>query len=350
MKKIFILFFIFALFMPVSCVADELDIPTFEVNEVFVQTNYSFSEVPGDSESKISDEAGDEAQGEGDSETSNQANSVPVKKTNIEADGSNLTVYLDGPGTLYKMCRKYFDNVDTGKEYGEEIWTNITSVTLYGRIDARDFSTLKWNFRNLKDVDLSSTKITAYSGKYGTNEGYYDGGDYSVYNSNMIPIGAFFYWQSNDIREFPRELYDEGMVSLRSIRLPDGVRVIRRNAFARAYNLKEINVPEGITTIEMVAFRYCTSIEKLYLPSTINNIGWLAFTDMYALKEVHIKARYAPSENQSFGNYPDSDTRGYVILDDANYSEKTKATLYVPAGCKANYRDWEKYFVKIVEE
>jgi hypothetical protein len=268
----------------------------------------------------------------------------------IKVNGSDLVVRLDEPGALYKMCHKHFNYVDTNSEYGEQVWSNITNVTIYGTIDARDFSTLKWNFRNLKNVDLGGTRIAGYSGKYGTNEGYYDGGAYSVYNANEVPIGAFFYWQNNRIREFPNELYDEGMASLQSIKLPEGVKTIRRNAFARAYNLKEINVPEGVERIEMVAFRYCTSIEKLYLPSTIKNIGWLAFTDMYSLKEVHIKARYIPSEDQSFGNYPDSDNRGYVVMGDVNYSEKTNAVLYVPAGCKANYKDWEKYFVKIVEE
>jgi hypothetical protein len=350
MKKIFILYFIFALFMPVSCVADELEVPVFETNEVFNQTNCSdseaVSEVPEDSDS----DAVSEAQGEADSEAGSQASNTPANRTDIEAYGSNLVVYLKEPGTLYKVCRKYFDNVDTGKEYGEEIWGDITSITLTGTIDARDFSTLKWNFRNLKDVDLSGVKIAAYGGEYGTNEGYYDGGIYSVYNANEIPIGAFFYWSSNVIRNFPSDLFDEGMASLRSIKLPEGVNVIRRNAFARAYNLKEINIPEGVEVIEMVAFRYCTSIEELYLPSTLKDIGWLAFTDMYALKEVHIKAKNAPSENQSFGNYPDSDNRGYVVVGDVNYSEKTNAVLYVPAGCKVNYKDWEKYFVKIVEE
>lgn len=375
MKKIFILYFIFALFMPVSCVADELEVPVLETNEIFIQTNYSaseaVSEAPEDSDSDAVSEAQGEAvsevQGEVSSEVGSQASNAPANRTDIEAYGSNLTVYLNEPGTLYKMCRKYFDNVDTDKEYGEEIWGNITSITLSGIIDARDFSTLKWNFRNLQNVDLGGAKIVSYRGKYGTNEGYYDGGVFSTYNANEIPIGAFFYWQSNDIREFPSELYDEGMTSLRSVKLPDGVKVIRRNAFARAYNMKEINIPEGVESVEMVAFRYCMSIEKLYLPSTLKNVGWLAFTEMSSLKEVHIAAKNMPIEEtghsslQTFGNRLDASQvggeigqiwRGWVIQMEGQQSsnEKTDAVLYVPVGCKANYKDWEKYFVKIVEE
>ena len=289
------------------------------------------------------------------------------RNVDIEAVDNHLTAWPTNPGMLYKMCRKFFDNEDTDKEYGDEIWGDITSVTLYGTIDARDFSTLKWNFRNLQDVDLSNTNISAYSGEYGTNEGYYDGSSYSVYFANEIPIGAFFYWQSNHIREFPAELNDEGMPSLRSVKLPEGIKTIRRNAFARAYNMKEINIPEGVETVEMVAFRYCMSIEKLYLPSTLKNVGWLAFTEMPSLKEVHIAAPEIPTEDnshgtpQTFGNRLDASQledvighifRGWVIEMEgyASMNEKTEAVLFVPVGSKDKYKDWEKYFVRIEEE
>ena len=358
MKKI--LYFISIWFTSISCVAAEPETPAFEVSEIFVQTQANYT--PGDAISEVSDEVYNGVQ----AEVGGEVSSVPAKNASIEAVDNKLTVYLDKPGTLYKMCRKYFDDVDTSKEYGEEIWGDITNVTLYGTIDARDFSTLKWNFRNLQDVDLSGVKIAAYSGKYGTNEGYDDGGIYSVYNANEIPIGAFFYWMGNDIREFPSELNDEGMPSLRSIKLPKGITAIRRNAFARAYNMKEINIPEGVESVDMVAFRYCMSIEKLYLPSTLSVVGWLAFTEMSSLKEVHIAAKSAPTEEnlgsiQSFGNRLDASQvggevgqiyRGWVIQMEGHQTsnEKTDAVLYVPAGCKANYKDWEKYFVKIVEE
>lgn len=389
MKKIFS--FIFALFMSVSCTAITVE-PTLEVGVSIIRSNYeeffatlnvrssehydvtlnsNWARITNITEAENFDVITIYCNENTDSKarcaeilvTTNYVSKqvqilqggkkVDAKKSaepEINANGNNLTVSLDEPGTLYKMCRKYFDYVGTSNEYGEQVWSNITNVTLYGTIDARDFSTLKWNFRNLKNVDLSGVKITAYSGEYGTNEGYYDGTSYSVYEANEVPIGAFFYWQENKIRNFPSELYDEGMASLQSVKLPGGIKTIRRNAFARAYNLEEINIPEGVETVEMVAFRYCTSIEKLYLPSTIKNIGWLAFTDMYSLKEVHIKARYVPFENQSFGNYPDSDNRGYVNVGDVNYSKKTKAVLYVPTGCKDVYKDWEKYFAEVVEE
>lgn len=284
-------------------------------------------------------------------------------KKYIKQTGDSLFVFLTEPGTLYQTYKN-----DDSKEYGEEVWGDVVKITIGGTVDARDFSTLKWNFRNLQYLDISGVTIYGYRGEYGTNEGYYDGTAYSIYNANEIPIGAFFYWENNDIREFPKEFYDEGMPSLRKIKLPDGIKTIRRNAFARAYNLTEINIPEGVETVDMVAFRYCMSIEKLYLPSTLKNIGWLAFTEMSMLKEVHIAAKEKPEEDtyhdgeeRSFGNRLDASQvegiigeilRGWVINIDGMepYNPKTNATLYVPKGCKNNYKKWEKHFQDIVEE
>ena len=254
------------------------------------------------------------------------------------------------PGSLYRICKMTFDGVDTNAEFGEEVWTGIKTLKISGDIDARDFSTIKWNLRGVETVDLSEATIAGYEGEYGTNEGYFDGGEYSRYPKNTIPIGAFFYWMGNQIREFPMEFYDEGVHSTKRIILPVGITRIGRNAFARNYNLKEINIPEGVTAIEMVAFRYCTSIEVLYLPESLSSIGYLAFTDMYSLREVHIKAHTAPTTDNSFGDYPDGDTRGGVLLDNPDYMTSTGARLYVPKGCRKNYEAWERYFQVIIEE
>lgn len=275
---------------------------------------------------------------------------------NIENDSAY--VKTTNSGMLYKLFYEKVNDAPADSLWGEDVWDTIKKIKIDGVIDAIDFTTLKWNFRNIENVDISGTKIVSYGGIYGTNEGYYEkGNEYSEYLKDEIPIGAFFYWGGHFFRSFPNEFYDEGMKSLRSIKLPDGIKVIRRNAFARAYNLKEINVPEGVEQIDMVAFRYCENVEKLYLPSTIKYIGWLAFTEMYALKEVHIKATNMPKEeriiNETFGNKLD----GYQIGDESlrgcvidEYHPMTNATLYVPKGCKDNYKKWEIHFKDIVEE
>lgn len=264
---------------------------------------------------------------------------------------NSITINTEGPGTLYSILYEKITGEHPKNVWGNEIWNNIHAITINGEIDARDFNTIKWNLQKIKYIDISNCTIKHYEGEYGTNEGYYDGGIYSVYEENQIPIGSFFYWMTHLFRPFPNEFIDEGMISIRGIKLPEGITTINRNAFARAYSLKEVNIPEGVTEIGMVAFRYCTSIKVLTLPSTLTTIGWLCFTDMYSLKEVHIKAENVPEHNQAFGNYPDSDNRGYVVVGDSNYREKTDATLYVPKGQLEKYTEaWGQYFDTIVEE
>lgn len=224
----------------------------------------------------------------------------------------------------------------------------ITSLKVSGVMDARDFNYIKWNVQNVQNVDITEAKIVAYSGSEGTNEGYQES-----YAADEIPIGAFFYWcshfeggveVSNDEKH-----YDEGMPSLRSVKLPSGIKAIRRNAFARAYNLTDINFPEGLECIDYVSMRYCVSLETVDLPSTLTSIGLWAFTEMAALKEVRCKAAVPPSLDSSFGTLTDyAGARGWVDLggyDPTNH----KAVLLVPEGSVDAYKnsDWGTFFKDI---
>ena len=91
----------------------------------------------------------------------------------------------------------------------------LTSLKINGRMDARDFDFIKWNCMSVEDVDLSGVSIDQYTGSYGTNEGY----SYT-YPANEIPLGAFFYWTNSYNHNNTTATSDEGMPSLKSIKLP----------------------------------------------------------------------------------------------------------------------------------
>ena len=290
----------------------------------------------------------------GSNENTSQQNS-PEPKSFINVYQDSIYVYTLNSGLLYPLFKSAVTGKETNDEWGEEVWDSITGVKIVGCIDARDFSTLKWNFRNLKNLDISETNIIAYKGIYGTVEGY----EYE-YNANAIPLGAFFYWQSNFIREFPSELFDEGMPSLKHIKMPSNIKCIERNAFARAYNLEDIEVPEGVVSINMCAFRHCHSIKKMYIPKSVQTIGFYAFTDMNSLTEIYFKSKVLPNyDKTAFGFYYDGTNtdyfnemwyvRGYIMEGDNTYLKYNDVTLYVPKGCKNVYKEWDIYF-KNVEE
>lgn len=273
----------------------------------------------------------------------NTASAEEVKKHPVECDSYGLTVCITTPsaGTV-------------GEQLSEYTCRNITSLLITGHIDARDFNFIKWNCINVQYIDLSGTVIDAYSGRDGTNEGYmFD------YDADEIPLGAFFYWIShaenhNGSMVFVDNgtgYYDEGMPSLKSVKLPQGIRAIRRNAFARAYNLTDINIPEGVESVDLVAFRYCTSLSEITLPSSLKEIGLLAFTSMYSLRTVHCRAAMPPVTNKSFGVICDSTDRGRVEVNSYSTDDKVE-NLYVPKGSRKAYVDagWLDYFLEISEE
>jgi len=223
----------------------------------------------------------------------------------------------------------------------------IHTLIIEGSINAKDFRYIKWNMLNIENVDLSNVAIEAYKGDSGTNEGYE-----AEYAANTIPLGAFFYWESHfengvDVDNEPK-FYDEGMSSIKTIKLPSSIVGIERNAFARAYNLVEINIPEGVTHIDYVSFRYCVSLKSITIPSTVTNIGLWAFTEMNALETVYCYAVNPPSTNQSFGGVDDIvGARGWVRND--TYNSEIKAVLYVPNESINAYKssEWNKYFKEI---
>ena len=199
----------------------------------------------------------------------------------------------------------------------------------------------------MQAIDLSEVRIVAYSGDEGTNEGYAE--DYAA---DEIPQGAFFYWyqriENGDIVDNDQTHSDEGMPSIRSVKLPSGIKAIRRNAFARAYNLTDINFPEGLESIDYVSFRYCVSLESIDLPSTLKEIGCWAFTEMASLKNVTCRAAVPPTLDDSFGTLTDvQGARGWVDM--RGYDSTTEAVLRVPEASVEAYKNsaWGTFFKTI---
>ena len=223
---------------------------------------------------------------------------------------NSLSIHLDKAGTL-------------SSKISISQASNLLQLKLSGHMDARDFDFIKWKCMKIEVVDLADIVIDKYVGADGTNEGYD-----ATYEANEIPLGAFFYWNTSKKYNYEGMPKDEGMASLKKIVLPQGIKAIRRNAFARAYNLTEINIPEGVETIDYVAFAICTSLEELRLPSTLKTVGKLAFADMNKMKRFYVSATTPPTASSN------------------SFQGITDATLYVPSGTESLYRNatgWKNF-------
>ena len=217
---------------------------------------------------------------------------------------TSASIYLERAGTL-------------SSKISQSQASELLKLKLSGHMDARDFDFIKWDCMKVEEVDLSDVVIDSYAGIEGTEEG-----NNKTYAANEIPSGAFFYWENVHKYNYDGIPIDEGMPSLKKIVLPNGITAIRRNAFARAYNLTEINIPEGVEAIDYVSFAICTSLEHITLPSTLKTVGQLAFADMTSLRKVYVNATTPPSASSN-----------------AFQGLSNQAILYVPNGTENLYRN-----------
>jgi len=133
----------------------------------------------------------------------------------------------------------------------------LTSLTITGTMDARDFHALM-NIPNLSVLDISGVTIAAYSGTGGTRS------NITNYLANALPPGAFSYSVNN------QNLYTQ-------ITLPTAITAIGNSAFQDCNNLTSIIIPSGVTSIGDYAFGSCSSLQSVSIPSIVSTIGDGAF-------------------------------------------------------------------------
>lgn len=120
---------------------------------------------------------------------------------------------------------------------------------------------------------------------------------------------------------------------LTSIIIPSNVQSIGICSFANCVEMESATLEEGVTAISDCAFAYANSLSTVSIPSTLESIGNYAFNGCTSLTSVTVDIAVPLSINTN------------------TFSNRTNATLYVPAGCKAAYEaaDYWKEFKEIVE-
>lgn len=130
---------------------------------------------------------------------------------------------------------------------------DITSLTIKGTLDARDFKFIADNLNKLEDIDLSQATIIAY----GNNETPLFALTLN-YEAHTIPCYSFF-----------------GM-KLKSMKLPSNLKAIGSGAFAGCSNLNNIVLPATVDSIAPYAFN-ATGLTSIALPASVKIAGDGAF-------------------------------------------------------------------------
>lgn len=134
--------------------------------------------------------------------------------------------------------------------------TTITSLTITGTIDQRDFNAIRDSMQALTNIDMSEANIAAYS--IGSQ-------------INVIPSFAFSSCQN-----------------LTSINIPNSVTKIEQYSFNNCPKLKSIIIPNSVTTIGSSAFNECNNLESINIPSSVTSIEKSAFYNCSSLTSIDI--------------------------------------------------------------
>ena len=79
-----------------------------------------------------------------------------------------------------------------------------------------------------------------------------------------------------------------GCSGLVSVDIPDSVTGIMDSAFGDCTSLESVGISEGLTEIGAYAFIRCTSLGYIDIPASVTKIGWDAFKGCTSLKEVRL--------------------------------------------------------------
>ena len=75
---------------------------------------------------------------------------------------------------------------------------------------------------------------------------------------------------------------------IQSATLPEGIKIVKSNAFMRATLLEKINLPRTLTSIGDYAFHSCDRLKSVIIPSSVTTLGSGIFTWSQAMEEVYL--------------------------------------------------------------
>nr|ACM91079.1 surface antigen BspA-like protein [uncultured bacterium 34R1] len=174
---------------------------------------------------------------------------------------------------------------------------SVTSLTVTGGMDARDFRFIADSLRQLTEIDMSGVTIAAYSNPRAPL--FLAMGDYAA---NAIPAAAFFGSNLSNV-VFPVGLKSVGVAAfagcnqLQTINLPATVDTVSSYAFSGS-GLTTVVLPESMAYMGQGAFSNCQSLTQATVPAGM--VGDDAFKACEALTEVTLGVQVTSLGNGAF--------------------------------------------------
>ncbi len=142
--------------------------------------------------------------------------------------------------------------------------------------------------------------------------------------------------------------------NIKSIKLPNSVTSIGRDAFSDCSSLTYVTIPNSVTSIGQYAFYGCSSLTYVTIPNSVTSIGYGALWDCSSLTSVTIPNSVTSIENRAFSgctsltsitlNWTDSES---ILTFNTKWGLPTVPSYYTyPEGLESLYyeKGWPSQF------
>jgi hypothetical protein len=147
---------------------------------------------------------------------------------------------------------------------------NLLSLTITGKINAKDFKCLRDEITKLQTLDISNATIEEYSGSNGPSSE-------TTYSANTIPSYAFYNNSTQKAKS-----------TLRNIYFSNSLKEFGPYAFYYCSGLLNFSIPASVETIGIGSFGFCTSLTSITIPNSVTSLGARAFSGCYYLQTVKV--------------------------------------------------------------
>ena len=155
------------------------------------------------------------------------------------------------------------------------------------------------------------------------------------------------------VKEIRRQAFldDRLLGKMQVLIIPSSVRKIERLSFAGMVHLKQVELLASIATLEQGMFRNCMELEYVLLSKTLRQIESRAFENCLLLREVVLPQAWVQMSEDAFQNCVNlKSTRIEKALEEAAYKRKKEAEEARKARFPHLYQEEEKKIVKKREE
>lgn len=274
-------------------------------NSIEVTANFAWTATTDQSWLTVSPTSGDDSQPLAITAEANTALSSREGTVTLSAEGI--------PSQVIRVAQQSTPRVlsitpgSLGKAMSQEEKQAISSLTLTGSMDARDFNTIRFQMPLLEVLDITEVDIEAYTDTtFGNNIDHpEDAIPFAIHEWNDSPQTSYSLSEHPKLSvvKLPKSLKTIGYRAffaspIKTLEMQSSVTHIGIEAFYACSFLTDINLPSSLTSISEAAFRACSSLPSIELPSSLKQIESGTFEGCSALKSIVI-----PPSITSMGEY-----------------------------------------------